>query len=266
MKDRKNTWIDNTTRLRHRETSWERIKLSDRTPPASILSPMQDNSGFIEAGFRALGEEMADLSFRAGLERTKIRLSRRLYTHVRARLKLIETLLRRLLVLMAASIEVSVPHPEPVEGPAKAGTSSSQTAPSQPAPSQAGPSQAAPTPAEKRKARRGFALMPSLRERRPLDPSVFDTSWAELSGRGRRPLDLAPLMHRWNTVGALLRHPEKAARRMAWRLARLRAAGAPRPHCLVPTDTRRAPTEVQLIAAALPQRVARALSGWYDSG
>ena len=220
---------------------------------------MQDNSGFIEAGFRALGEEMVDISFRAGLERTEIRLSRRLYTLVRSRLKLIETLLRRLLVLMAASIEVSVPHPEPVEGPAKAGTSSSQTAPSRPAPSEA-------APAEKRKSRRGFALMPSLRERRPLDPSVFDTSWAELSGRGRRPPGLAPLMHRWNTVGALLRHPEKAARRMAWRLARLRAGDAPRPHCLVPTDTRRARTEVQLIAAALPQRVARALSGWYDSG
>ncbi|WP_156807794.1 hypothetical protein [Henriciella marina] len=202
---------------------------------------------------------MAYLSFRAGLERAEIRLSRRLYTHVRARLKLIETLLRRLLVLMAASIEISVI-------PAKAGTSSSQTAPSRPAPSQAGPSPAAPAPAEKGKSRRGFALLPTLRERPPLDPSVFDTLRAEVSGRGCRPLDLAPLMHRWNTVGALLRHPEKAARRMAWRLARLRAAGAPRPLCLAPTDTRRTATELQLIAASLPHLVSRALSGWYDSG
>ena len=64
----------------------------------------------------------------------------------------------------------------------------------------------------------------------------------------------------------VLRRPERAARRMAYTLARLRAADAPRPLCLTPLNLKRVSEEISLIAATLPERVAKALSGGYDTG
>jgi hypothetical protein len=222
---------------------------------------MQDTSSFVAAGLRALREEMADLDFMAGLSSGDGGLGRRLYAQLRARLILIETLLRRLLIVMAASIEVSVktraPHPEPVEGPAKAGISCSNTAPSHPT--------AAPShPKNPRK--RGFPFLPRLRERTPPGSEVFALLSAERSGPRPAFRSKTPLVHRYCTIMDVLRRPERAARRMAFTLARLRAAGAPRPLCLTPLNLKRASEEISLIAATLPERVARALVGWYDTG
>ena len=224
---------------------------------------MQDTSSFVTAGLRALREEMADLDFMAGLSSGEGGLGRRLYAQLRARLILIETLLRRLLILMAASIEVSVkapvPHPEPVEGPEGAqplsGTPCSQTAPSQPTPSH---------PQNPR--RRGFPFLPRLRERTPPGADLFALLSAEHSGPRTAFRSKTPLVHRYCTIMGVLRRPERAARRMAFTLARLRAAGAPRPLCLTPLNLKRASEEISLIAVTLPERVARALVGWYDTG
>ena len=224
---------------------------------------MQDTSSFVAAGLRALREEMADLDFMAGLSSGEGGLGRRLYAQLRDRLILIETLLRRLLILMAASIEVSikmpVPHPEPVEGPEAAkplsGTSSNQTAPSQPA-----------TPHPKHPRKRGFPFLPRLRERTPPGSDLTALLSAEHSGPRAAFRSKTPLVHRYCTIMGVLRRPERAARRMAFTLARLRAAGAPRPLCLTPLNLKRASEEISLIAATLPERVARALIGWYDTG
>ena len=190
---------------------------------------MQDTSNFVAAGLRALREEMADLDFMAGLSSGEGGLGRRLYAQLRARLILIETLLRRLLILMAASIEVSVktraPHPEPVEGPAQAGISSSQTAPSQPTPTPSHP---------KHPRKRGFPFLPRLRERTPPGSDLFTLLSAERSGPRPAFRSKTPLVHRYCTIMGVLRSPGRAARRMAFTLARLRAA--------------------------------RALVGWYDTG
>jgi|TARA_B100000378_G_scaffold44429_2_gene33297 hypothetical protein len=213
---------------------------------------MQDTSSFVTAGFRALRDEMADLDFRAGLSRKEVKLSRRLYTHVRARLKWVETLARRLLVLMAAAAGLPKHTRMPVipEG-------------AQPL------SGTAPDPAgaaHPRSGARGFALMPSMGAFRPLDPSVFAPDGGERAGRARRPLAIAPLVHRWRTLCDLLEHPEAAVRRMARLLARLRADGAPRPLCLVEVPARRLPAELGLLAISLPGAIAKALSAWYDTG
>lgn len=211
---------------------------------------MQDTSSFVAAGLRALREEMADLDFMAGLSSGEGGLGRRLYAQLRARLILIETLLRRLLVLMAASIKTPIV-------PAKAGISSNHTAPSQPT----------PTPSHPKSSRkRGFPFLPRLRERTPPGSEVFALLSAEHSGPQAAFRSKTPLVHRYCTIMGVLRHPERAARRMAYTLARLRAAGAPRPLCLTPLNLKRAGEEISLIAATLPERVARALVGWYDTG
>jgi|GEM_PF-1722470 len=219
---------------------------------------MQDTSSFVAAGLRALREEMADLDFMAGLSSGEGGLGRQLYAHLRARLILIETLLRRLLVLMAASIEVSVKMPViPEAAKPLSGTSSNQTAPAQPTPTPSKP---------KHPRRRGFPYLPRLRERTPPGSDVFALLSAECSGPQAVFRSKTPLVHRYCTIMGVLRHPERAARRMAFTLARLRAAGAPRPLCLTPLNLKRAGEEISLIAATLPERVARALVGWYDTG
>ena len=211
---------------------------------------MQDTSSFVAAGLRALREEMADLDFMAGLSSGEGGLGRRLYAQLRARLILIETLLRRLLILMAASINIPII-------PAKAGTSDSQTAPSRPTATPSHP---------KNPRRRGFPFLPRLRERTPSGSEVFALLSAEHSGPRAAFRSKTPLVHRYCTIMDVLRRPDRAARRMAFTLARLRAAGAPRPLCLTPLNLKRVSEEISLIAATLPERVARALVGWYDTG
>ncbi|MCZ4298808.1 hypothetical protein [Henriciella marina] len=211
---------------------------------------MRDTSSFVAAGLRALREEMADLGFVAGLSSGEGGLGRRLYAQLRARLILIETLLRRLLILMAASINTPII-------PAKAGTSCSNTAPSQPPSAPSHP---------KHPRRRSFPLLPRLRERTPPGSDVFALLSVEHSGPPGSFRSKTPLVHRYCTIMGVLRRPERAARRMAFTLARLRAAGAPRPLCLTPLNLKRAGEEISLIAATLPERVARALVGWYDTG
>ncbi|HIG21062.1 hypothetical protein [Henriciella sp.] len=210
------------------------------------------------AGLRALREEMADLDFIAGLSSGDGGLGRRLYAQLRARLILIETLLRRLLVLMAASIEVSVKMPViPEAAKPLSGTSANQIAPSQPPSAPSHP---------KHPRKRGFPYLPRLRERTPPGSDLFALLSAEHSGPRPAFRSKTPLAHRYCTIMGVLRRPERAARRMAFTLARLRAAGAPRPLCLTPLNLKRASEEISLIAATLPERVARALVGWYDTG
>ena len=211
---------------------------------------MQDTSSFVAAGLRALREEMADLDFMAGLSSGEGGLGRRLYAQLRARLILIETLLRRLLILMAASINTPII-------PAKAGISCSNTAPSHPTAASSNP---------KHPRRRGFPYLPRLRERTPPGSEVFALLSAEHSGPRPAFRSNTPLVHRYCTIMGVLRRPERAARRMAYTLARLRAADAPRPLCLTPLNLKRVSEEISLIAATLPERVAKALSGWYDTG
>jgi hypothetical protein len=207
---------------------------------------MQDTSSFAAAGLRAIGEGLADLAFRGGLERARVTLSRTLALKIRARLRLLETMLRRLLVVMASALDVRPAIKAPVI-PAKAGTSCNKTEPSE---------SLMPRPRKK-----GFALMPCERDRPGLDPSVFETS-----ARTRRAIEIAPLLHRYRTVLALLEDPDRAARRMARRLARLRAAGAHRPIFLAQAFTHRLGVELGLVAEVLPALANRALSGWNDSG
>ena len=219
---------------------------------------MQDTSSFVAAGLRGLREEMADLDFMAGLSSGEGGLGRRLYAQLRARLILIEILLRRLLILMAASIEVSVKMPViPEAAKPLSGTPSNQTAPAQPTPATSNP---------KHPRRRGFPFLPRLRERTPPGSDLFALLSAEHSGPRPAFRSKTPLVHRYCTIMGVLRHPERAARRMAFTLARLRAADAPRPLCLTPLNLKRVSEEISLIAATLPERIARTLVGWYDTG
>ena len=199
--------------------------------------------GFIEAGLAAIRDTLVAAADRAGLTLNHYPITRTAARRFRSRLRLLERLLRRLLVLMAARLDIEPARsaPAPVSTPH----------PARPAPAQAG---AGPRP-------RGFALLPPLR----YDAEAI----AALRARPRaapKPPAIAPLLHRYRTLLARLEAPDRLARRMARHLARLKRAGEACPVCWPLDGLHRLDAGLGLIAAALPHAIAEALSGWYDSG
>ncbi|QYJ00913.1 hypothetical protein KUV46_00605 [Thalassovita mediterranea] len=202
---------------------------------------------------------------RAGLITRHAPVTRAAARRFMSRLRQLETLLRRLLVLMAAELDIAIdplPHPEPVEGPAKAGVSSNQTAPSQT--TRAHPDGACPGAGRGRRTSTGTSF-PLLRILRPY--TAEDAArLSALPRRAPRPVDETLLVHRYCTLLKHLQHPERLARRMARHLARLRAAGEIRPTCAPQPGLHRLSPELGALAACLPALIAAALSDWYDTG
>ena len=205
--------------------------------------------GFIDAGLAALRDALETAAERAGLILRRYKLTRTAARAFRAKVRQLETVLRRLVVLMAADIEIANINPLI---PAKAGTSSSQTAPSQDI-SSAEPS--------RRTRPRGFILIPNSQ----YDPEKFEALRALPRGV-QKPVDETPLVHRYDTLRALIENPHALARRMARHLARWKAAGDSRPHCPAQPGLHRLSAELGAVASLLPRAVNDSLRGWYDSG
>ncbi|WP_018146724.1 hypothetical protein [Henriciella marina] len=206
--------------------------------------------GFIEAGLAALRDALETAAETAGLILRRYRLTRTAARAFRAKVRQLETVLRRLVVLMAADIEIANINPLT---PAQAGVSSSQTAPSQ-------DTRAHPEPS-RRTGPRGFILIPNSQ----YDPEKFEALRA-LSRGAPALVDETPLVHRYDTLRALIENPHALARRMARHLARWKAAGDSRPHCPAQPGLHRLSAELGAIASLLPRAVNDSLKGWYDSG
>lgn len=200
--------------------------------------------GFIEAGLAALRDALETAAERAGLILRRYKLTRTAARAFRAKVRQLETVLRRLVVLMAAEIETAKINPLI---PAKAGTSYSEPAPSQSAPKKPRP--------------RGFVLIPNSR----YDPEKFEALRALPRG-APKPVDETPLVHRYDTLRALIENPHALARRMARHLARWKAAGDSKPHCPAQPGLHRLSAELGAIASLLPRAVNDSLKNWYDSG
>lgn len=202
---------------------------------------MQDHTGFIAAGLRAVGEGLADLCFVAVLDREKVTLTGRMYGHVRRSLAFFELLVRRLLILMAAGLDLAPVRTS--ERPWRWGMGRERTAP----------------------APRGFALIRPEHYRSDFDPAAL-----QRAGKPR-PREIVPLLYRYRTLLTLLKDPAPTARRMARYLERLRAARSPRPLCFPVPGLYRMKAELALVAAPLPSLVNVSLRdwkgrGWWDSG
>ena len=209
--------------------------------------------GFIEAGLAALRDALETVAERAGLILRRYKITRTAARAFRAKVRQLETVLRRLVVLMAAEIQLA-PHPEPLT-PAQAGVSSSETAPSE-------DTRAHPERSRRTGTRhRGFILIPDSQ----YDPEKFEALRALPRG-APKPVDEAPLVHRYDTLRALIENPHALARRMARHLARWKAAGDSRPHCPAQPGLHRLGAELGAIASLLPRAVNDSLKGWYDSG
>ena len=195
---------------------------------------MSDQAGFIAEGFAAMREVFDELVGRYNLHLHPDEITRSLARRVRRTVKLLETMLRRLLALMAAEMSLEPARPS-------------------------GPRDRT-RPVTKRP--RGFVLL--------LPPGGCLSSLQAEKLAGRKPARNRPstglLLARLFRLQRLLENPAPAARRMARLLARLKASGAPRPPAFPQSGLYRYGARLALVADALPHAVREALAGWYDTG
>ena len=176
-----------------------------------------------------------------GGDRAAATLTKTLARHIRSRLKALEVILRRLIVLMALNLSleplkrrtpVEATHDDP-DGPIL--TKSVQT----------------------------FCLSLSGRLH------VFAVDEPELSGSaGAVPGEetLLPLQLRAEAIARVLKDPVHYAIRVARVLDRRRKAGEPAPDCAPMTRTTRLHPELSMVASGLPQMLAEAFTRWEGSG
>ena len=200
---------------------------------------MPDFSGFIGDGIKAVRDALDTAAARVNLHLHPDTLTRAAARRLKRTLGVLETVLRRLLVLMAAEIELA---PLAPRTPSAAKRPDAATTPPQPA-------------------RRGFALMPVLR----YDAVRLEDLKDRARPRHQGAANATPLRHRCDTLRRLLENPYPAAKRMARLLARLKRAGAAKPVVLPQTGLSRLKPDLALTASILPERVGDALAGWYDT-
>ena len=196
---------------------------------------MTGQDGFIAGGIKAARLALEDAVARAGLHLKPTTLALSTLRRARRTVKLVETVLRRLILLIAASLDL------PDVTPRKsADADRKRTHVARP---------------------RGFVLVP---------PLGGDVSRLEGLERHRRLPErdrnaTGTLLERLETLFRLLDDPSQAARRMARIIARLKAQRVMKPVVPPQVGLFRERADFSLVAEALPGRVNRALEGWYDS-
>lgn len=208
--------------------------------------------GFIEAGLGAIREALRLAAAQAGLGEREGTITLCAARRFRSTLRQLETLLRRLIVLIAAGLDLA---PEPPRAP-------HQTDPVIPAKAGISGRESGQLDSPRPEARRGYRFI--LTPEAGFDPAI------RLALLARPKLypnctGIGPLLDRFQTLMRHLDRPERLARRMARHLARMRAAGAMRPICPPPQHTHRLGHELGVIADYLPFAIRDALAGWYDT-
>ncbi len=205
-----------------------------------MVCRMDRMQGFVETGLATAGRALQAAGDRAGLHLAPDTLTRTAARRLRSSLRAIETLVRRLLVLIAASLEL-----EDRKGPASPARDSQS-----------------PARLPGRRAR-VFELMPPA----TFDPEAFQRMAATpAQAQHRNYTGIRLLLDRFHTLRAVIEDPARAARRMARLLAREKEAGALKPICMPQERLYRFDAEFGLIAAALPGLVSEVLPAWYDTG
>ena len=218
---------------------------------------MNGMAAFIEQGLKAAQGAVLDVRAQAGLHLEPDSVSRRVRARVRGRLKVIETIVRRLIILMAAALDLP---PLPQASPGQTGAAAS-----------------APRPAladtvEDVTDTFGTSYGPvhrlNLTGRRT--DGLMD--WQDaFAGKGAAqtlvagPVPAAPLIAHIIALQRLLKDPAPTARRLARHLAQMKARQEPRPVCPPSTGNFRLGAELGSVASALPGLVSRAVADWPDT-
>jgi len=180
---------------------------------------------------------LAEATYDAGLTHEPETVPQSVARRLKAHMKELAIILRRLIMLMALSLCLEAVKPRP---PAK-------------------PRQDDEPVMTKAQAPFSIALSGQTQVY-SLDGPGFPEGGARVSG----PVPAASLMRRFEALARILRNPEKYAVRLARVMERRRRAGAPRPICQA-MPTHRLKPELGAIAAALPMLLADAFDQWNNS-
>ena len=204
---------------------------------------MSEPDDFLKQGFEQVRLELTDIVGGAGLHLKPETLGRGLAARARARLKALEVILRRLVLLLAMTLQPApakpravralMPVPEGVEDVTNSFSAAAKT--------------------------RSIALFgPSGRV-----PGALPEDAARKSETG--PASAAPLLAHVAALYRVLRAPEAMALRMARRIEYMKAGRECRPVCLAQPDRHRMRPELALVSALLPDLVRTALDPWPDT-
>jgi hypothetical protein len=195
---------------------------------------MTDRTAFLSQAFSTLARAIAEAGVNVDLYKTPETISKSLNRKVRAELKRLAVLLRRLIFLMALQMELAPLVPR---------IGSNYYEPRK----------------EDAEYRYIFTMVPAQSRpcphflKGPVEPPV------------RGPVPAAPLIARWKAMLETMKHHKRRARCLARTIQRWQAAGEPRPHVLPVPDAHRMPAALALVSGGLTVQLIEALKRWPDS-
>nr|WP_321439859.1 hypothetical protein [uncultured Hyphomonas sp.] len=204
---------------------------------------MDDQTDLLEQGFTGLRNDLLDTLGEANLHLQPETITRTLHARVRAKLKVIETLLRRLILLLAMTLELAPVRPRAARP-------------------------AAPLPEGVEDVTASFRahLPPQYRMVLMPPPSRAPGEFSALApARRTGPVLAMPLLRRAAGLLKVIKQPDAAARRMARLIERMKTRGDVRPYCLPIAGRHRLRPDLALLAGAIRLKANAALADWPDN-
>jgi len=194
---------------------------------------MKDSTDFFSQAFYKIARAIAEAGVNADLFKTPETIAKSLNRRVRAELRRLAILLRRLIFLAALQMELAPLPPR---------TGSNYYEPKKP-------------DADYRYV---FTMLPA-----PSRPCPhFLKGPVVVPSRG--PVPAAPLIARWQAMLDTLKHHKRRAKRLARTIQRWQAAGEARPHVPPIPRSQRMPAALGLISGGLTVKLIEALKAWPD--
>jgi hypothetical protein len=192
---------------------------------------MTDRTAFLSQAFNTLARAIAEAGVNVNLYKTPETITKSVNRRVRAELKRLAVLLRRLIFLLALQMELAPLTPR---------TGSNYYEPKQ----------------EGADYRYIFTMVPAPSRpcpqflKGPVVPPV------------RGPVPAAPLIARWQAMLDTMKHHKRRARCLARTLQRWQVAGEARPHVPPVPYVHRMPAAVALVSGGLTVQLIEALKAW----
>ena len=196
---------------------------------------MTDRTDFFSQAWYTIARAIAEAGVNVDLFKTPETIAKSVNRKVRAELKRLAVLLRRLIFLEALQMELA---------PLKPRIGNNYYEPKQ----------------EDADYRYIFTMVPA-----PSGPCPhFMTGPVTLPIRG--PVAAAPLIARWQAMLDTLKHHKRRARCLARTIQRWQAAGEAKPHVPPVPNTHRMPAAIALVSGGLTVQLIEALKTWPDTG
>ncbi|WP_321489937.1 hypothetical protein [uncultured Hyphomonas sp.] len=192
---------------------------------------MTDRTAFLSQAFNTLARAIAETGVNVDLYKTPETISKTVNRRVRAELKRLAVLLRRLIFLLALQMELA---------PLKPRVGSNYYEPTQ----------------EDKAYRYIFTMVPA--PSRPCPHFLKGPVTLPVPG----PVPAAPLIARWNAMLDTMKHHRRRAKRLARTIQRWQAAGEARPHVPPVPYVHRMPAPVALVSGGLTVQLIEALKAW----